>query len=291
MTSVVSAAAVNAPRRRWPSAGLSLAGAVTFLYAGFLPMVNSPKVCCPGLIGILGFESRILIDSMALMIPVIGLAAPGLLFSMTWARVVRGLLLSTGLIGAALIAQAAGGLIAVKGGAPAAGAILGWTGSSLIFAASLLLLEPATNSGSRELGRSLKFAVPVGILLGVGMFLVAVLLPWSIRPFPLKLIALPHESQYWIWSTVLETAIILPTTIAGVRLLRKDSPHRSDLGVALGGGVFATLVFVQIVGQVLVSSQLGGPRFSLTWSAYLGLGAGGLIIASALVGVWSVARR
>jgi hypothetical protein len=291
-----SAQALKAIRRKWASVLLVLGGAGTCLSASFQPLVDSPLVCCPRLMGIPGLDSRTLSDSIPLLIPVVSLgAALRLIVTRDGGpSMVRGVLLATGIAGAALILQDAGGLIAVKGGVPASGALLGFAGALLILAAAFLWPETRNIKTDHERPtRTLRAIVPAGILLGAGMLVVAVLMPWSDRPHPMRLVWL-LSGPYWIWSTVLEAAIILPTIVAAVRLILADRQRPTEVGVALGCGLFATLLFVQVIGLVLSSSfpeELDlPPVFSLATGGYLGLGAGGLILASALVGSFSLRR-
>jgi hypothetical protein len=233
-----------------------------------------------------GFEPRTLNEAIPLLIPVVGLVASVRLIVAPGCgpSLVRGVLLSTGIVGTALIVDAAGGLIAVKGGIPGAGALLGFTGASLILTTALHWPATKDRMANDSPAQRLRGVVAFGILVGAGVFIVALLMPWTNRPFPLRLVSLP-PNQYWIWSTILPAGIVLPTIVAAVRLLRTGPHGPTELGVALGGGIFGTLLFVQVVGRVL-SSAIGPfpPVYSLTPGPYLGLGAGTLILAGALVG-------
>lgn len=291
-----SAPALKSFRARWVSVLLALGGAGMFLYAAFQPTVDSPRVCCPRLIVFTGIDSRTLTHSIALLIPVVALGAGVRLIVAPagGSSIARGVLFSTGLVGAALIVREAGALIDVKGGVPATGALLGFTGASLIVAGAVLW--PERRHIKRDDGRpkrTLRLMVPLGILLGAGMFVAAVMMPWSNRPHPIRLVWLVSE-PYWNWSRLLPAAIILPTFVAAVRLLLTNRQRPTEIGVALGGGIFATLLFVQVVGMVLSSSFPEGidhpPVFALTIWGYLGLAAGGLILASALLGGLSPRR-
>lgn len=298
MASVIetSAPALKSFRARWVSVLLALGGAGMFLYAGFQPTVDSPRACCPRLIVSPGIEARTLTDSIAFLIPLVALAAAVRLIVAPpgGSSIARGVLFSTGLVGAALIVRVAGALIDVKGGTPATGALLGFTGASLIVAAAVLWPERGhIQEDDGRPKRTLRLMVPLGILLGAGMFVAAVMMPWSNRPHPMRLVWL-NTGPYWNWSALLPAAIILPTFVAALRLLLTNRRRPTEIGVALGGGIFATLLFGQVVGMVLSSSFPEGidrpPVFALTTWAYLGLGAGGLILASALVGSLSPRR-
>jgi hypothetical protein len=182
-----------------------------------------------------------------------------------------------------LIVHAAGSLIDIKGGAPAGGAILGFVGASIILAASLLGFGTMDyEKESRLLAGSLRYVGPVSILLGAGLFTVALLMPWTTRPFPLRLVNLP-PGPYWIWSTVVPSAIVIPVVVAAIRMLPGLRQRQSELGIALAGGIFATLVFVRVVGRVVTSAPPPFPPvFSLKIGAYIGLAAGSLMVLGAL---------
>jgi hypothetical protein len=244
--------------------------------------------------GFPGIDSRALSQSIPLLIPVVvlGCAVRLIVSSAGGPSIVRGILLSAGIVGTALIVQHAGGLIAVKGGVPATGALLGSTGALLILIAPFLWPgTPNVEATAPGPPRTYPAFSAIGLLLGAGLLIVAVLMPWSNRPHPMKLVWL-LSGPYWIWSTVLEAAIILPTLVAAVRLLLADRQRPTEIGVATGCGIFATLLFVQVIGWVLSSSfpeELDlPPVFSLATGGYLGLGAGGLILGSALVGSLSL---
>jgi hypothetical protein len=275
--------------QKWLRPLLAVAGAGTFLYAGDKPLVDSPLVCCPGLLVNPGLDAHTLTKAISILVPIVTLvAAVRLIVSpIGGPSLVRGLLLSSGIVAAALIVEAAGGLIAVKGGIPASGALLGFLGACLVLSAAFLWPKTRDLRTKETPTRPLRRLVATGILLGVGLLVVALLVPWTNRPFPLRLVGL-RLGPYWIWSSILPAAILVPTIVAGVRLLGTDSQGPTELGAALGGGIYGTLLFVQVVGRVLASS-IGPfpPVHSLTPGAYLGLGAGSLILASTFVGFFA----
>lgn len=272
---------------------LASIGAGTFLYATSFPLVDSPLVCCPRLIAFSALDSRILTQLLPFSVPIAALlAAIGSVASPSRAGgIARGVLFSAGTVGIALIVHAAGSLIDVKGGVPAGGAVLGFVGAAIILAASLLgsgknPLEDET----RLVGGSLRFIGPVSILLGAGVFTVALLMPWTTRPFPLRLVWLP-TGPYWIWSIVLPSVIVLPVVVAAVRMLPGLNQRQTEIGIALAGGIFATLMFVRVVGRVVSSSPPPFPPvFSLEIGAYVGLASGALIVAGATLCALSVRR-
>lgn len=274
--------------RRWLPPLLAVLGAGMFLYAASFPLVDSSRVCCPSLMGFSGLGARTLTHLLPLGVPAGAVAAAVALLVVpaTISSVARGVLLVAGVVGVALIVHGAGGIIAVKGGIPAMGSILGFTGASLILAAAVLgwVNRESTRKPSRRPG-SLGLVAPGAILLGLGLLTVAVLMPWTTRPHPIKLVWLPLESTYWIWSTLVPAAIILPTVLAGLRMLADSRQRPTEVGVALAGGLFGTLLFLRVVGHVVLSGQAGPPDdppvFSLEPWAYVGLLAGSLIMVGA----------
>lgn len=277
---------------------MAFTGAGTFVYSASFPLVDSPLVCCPTLMRLSGLDARILIDVLPLFVPVAATAAAiGLVIaSAVGVSLARGALLSVGLVGMALILHDAGGLIDIKGGTLAAGALLGFGGASLILAASVFAHSTGDfQENRRQLTGPLRVIGPVAILLGAGMFVVALVMPWTTRPFPLRLVSLPPVSEYWMWSIAVPSAIILPVAVAGVRMLTKQHRRQPGLGMALAGGIFATLLFVQVVGRVVLSSSAGlpglPPMFVLEAGAYVGLASGALIIAGAATYAFSLRRR
>jgi hypothetical protein len=275
---------------RWLPSLLAVLGAGTFLYAAGFPLVDSSRVCCPRLMGFSDISARTLTHLLPLGVPAGAVAAAVALLigSATISSVARGVLLAAGVVGMALIVHGAGGIIAVKGGIPAMGSILGFTAASLILAAAVLgwVNKESTRKPWRRPG-SLALVAPAAILLGSGLFIVAVLMPWTTRPHPIKLVWLPPESTYWIWSTVVPAGFILPTVLAGLRMLADSRQRPTEVGVALAGGLFGTLLFLRVVGHVVLSGQAGPPDdppvFSLEPWAYLGLLAGSLIVVGAVL--------
>ena len=271
--------------RRWLRPLLACGGAATFLYGTRFTLVDSPLICCPRLIVLSELDSRILTQLLPLSVPFAALlaAAGSAVGTARMGRIARGVLLSAGTVGIALIIHAAGGLIHVKGGVPARGAVLGFIGASIILAASLLGSGKRPFEETRLVGRSFRFVGPVVILLGVGLFTVALLMPWTTRPFPLRLVSLPTVSSYWIWSFVVPSAIAFPVMVAAVRMLSVLRQRQTEVGIALAGGIFATLLFVRVVGRVLSSAPPPFPPvFSLEVGAYIGLAAGSLIVVGAV---------
>ena len=285
MVEAVASSSSASKNRRWLRPLSTCVGAATFLYATTLRLVDSPLICCPRLIVLSGLDSRLLGHLLPLSVPIAALLAAvgsavgtGRTF-----RIARGVLFSAGLVGIALIVHAAGSLIDIKGGAPAGGAILGFVGASIILAASLLGFGTMDNEkDSRLLAGSLRHVGPVSILLGAGLFTVALLMPWTTRPFPLRLVNLP-PGPYRIWSTVVPSAIVIPVVVAAVRMLPGLRQRQGELGIALAGGIFATLVFVRVAGRVVTSAPPPFPPvFSLKIGAYIGLAAGSLMVLGAL---------
>lgn len=281
--------------RRWRGPLLAFTGGVLFLYGASLPLVESARVCCPRLIVFLVFDSRVLTELLSICVPVLAFAAALRLVIAPAARpgLARGLLLLAGLVGISLILGEAGALIHIKGGLPAAGALLGFSGAALILASSVLEHRKGVfEEKARHLGLSLPFLGPAVILLGAGLFIVALLMPWTSvwRPedtrLPLRLVSGTVNSPYWFWSIVLPSAIILPVIFAAYRMLSGLRRPQTEVGMALGGGIFATLLFVQLVGRA-VSSPAGPPGlppiYLLEPWVYLGMAAGGLIVAGAVV--------
>lgn len=282
------APAVMAVRRRdselrsWGRPLLAALGAGAFLYGGSFPLIGSPRVCCPRLIVFSGLD--LLSQLLPLAVPVAALLAgvgSGLRTTRR-ASLSRGVLFSAGLVGIALISHAAGGLIHVKGGRPALGAILGVIGAALILVSSLLgERNRDVEEESRRPAGPLRLVGPISILLGAGLFTVALLLPWTTRPFPIWLVHL-STGPYWIWSIVVPSAIVLPVSVAAARMLPRLSERQTEVGIALAGGLFATLLFVRVVGRVLSSAPPPFPPvFSLEIGAYMGLAAGSLIMIGA----------
>jgi hypothetical protein len=91
----------------------------------------------------------------------------------------------------------------------------------------------------------------------------------------------------WIWSGVLLASVLVPTFLAAVRILRGDRRPQMAVGVALAGGICGTLLFVQKIG-IIVGSGLAGPPglppvFSPGIGLYVGVAAGGLMVAGAIL--------
>jgi hypothetical protein len=274
---------------RWLRPLLAAIGAATFLYATLFPLVDSPLVCCPRLIVPSVLDARILTHLLPLSVPIAAFLA-AVATAVGPARgggIPRGVLFSAGMVGIALIVHAAGGLIHVKGGVPARGAVLGFIGASIIFVASFLGSGKRSFEETRKVAGSLRLVGPVSILLGAGVFTVALLMPWTTRPFPLRLVNLPTASSYWIWSIVVPSAIVVPVIVVAVRMLSVVRQRQTEVGIALAGGIFATLLFVRVVGRVLSSAPPPFPPvFSLETGAYLGLAAGALIMSGAVFHVF-----
>jgi energy-converting hydrogenase Eha subunit E len=271
--------------RRWLRPLLAGLGAGTFLYATGFRLVDSPLVCCPRLIVFSALDSRLLTHLLPLSVPIAALlAAVGSAVGPARAGgIARGVLFSTGTVGIALIFHAAGSLIDVKGGVPAEGAVLGSIGAATILAASLLGSRKSRVEDETRLNEgSLRFVGPVSILLGVGAFTLALLMPWTIRPFPLRLVNL-STGPYWNWSIVVPTAIVVPVIVAAVRMIPGLRQRQTEMGIALAGGTFATLLFVRVVGRVVSSSPPPFPPvFSLEIGVFVGLTGGALIVGGAL---------
>jgi hypothetical protein len=107
-------------------------------------------------------------------------------------------------------------------------------------------------------------------------------MPWTTRPFPLRLVNL-RIGPYWIWSIVVPSAIVIPVIVAAVRMFSVPRQRQTEVGIALAGGIFATLLFVRVVGRVLSSAPSPFPPvFSLEIGAYIGLAAGLLIVLGAV---------
>lgn len=245
--------------------------------------MDSPRVCCPRLIVFWTLDSRILtelpgifVSLMAFSVALVLVVARG-----GGTSLARGILGSTGVVGIALVVHEAGGLIDLKGGGPAAGAVLGFLGAAIILVASLLGKKGDLENGLRRQAGSRRIVGPILILLGAGLFTLALVMPWTTRPFPIRLVPLPGSS-YWIWSIVEPSAIVLPVIVAAVRML-PGLQRRTEVGIALAGGIFAMLLFVRVVGHVLSSDTPPFPPvFSLEIGAYVGLVAGSLMVAGAI---------
>jgi hypothetical protein len=262
---------------RWLHPILVALGAGTFLYATLFPLVDSPGV---RLIVFWTLDSRLLTELIAIFVSLMAFSvAVRLVIARGGATgVARGVLRSTGLVGVALVVHEAGGLIDLKGGIPAAGAVLGFAGASMILVASLLGGKGGFEDGPLRPPGSLRLVGPIAILLGAALFTLALLMPWTTRPFPLRLVNLP-TGLYWTWSIVVPSAIVIPVIVAAVRMLPGLHQRQTGVGIALAGGIFATLLFVRVIGHVLSSALPPFPPvFSLEIGAYIGLAAGSLIV-------------
>lgn len=283
---VDSVAQLGATRPRpatWLRPLLAAVGAATFLYATRFPLVDSPRVCCPRLIVFWTWDSRILTELIAIFVSFVGFSVAVLLgvARSDPTRVARGVLGSTGLVGMALVVHEAGGLMDLKGGVPATGAVLAFLGAGIILAASLLEEKGGLQNELHRLAGSLRLVAPLVVLLGAGLFTLALVMPWTTRPFPIRLVSVPR-SLYWIWSIVVPSAIVVPVIVASVRMLPGLRERTTEVGIALAGGIFATLLFVRVIGQVVASAVPPfAPVFSLEIGAYIGLAGGSLIVVGA----------
>jgi hypothetical protein len=261
---------------RWLHPILVALGAGTFLYATLFPLVDSPGV---RLIVFWTLDSRLLTELIAIFVSLMAFSvAVRLVVPGGATGVARGVLRSTGLVGIALVVHETGGLVDLKGGVPAAGAVLGFVGASTILTASLPGGKTGFEDAPRRPAGSLRLVGPIAILLGAGLFTVALLMPWTTRPFPLRLVNLP-TGPYWTWSIVVPSAIVIPVVVAAVRMLPGLHQRQTEVGIALAGGIFATLLFARVIGHVLSSALPPFPPvFSLEIGAYIGLAAGSLIV-------------
>jgi hypothetical protein len=266
---------------RWLGPLLAAIGAGTFLYGTLFPLVDSAGV---RLIVFWTLDSRVLTELIAIFVSLMGFSVVvWLVIARGGATgVARGVLRSTGLVGVAFVVHEAGGLIDLKGGVPAAGAVLGFVGASTILTASLPGGKTGFEDAPHRPAGSLRLVGPIAILLAAGLAAVALLMPWTTRPFPLRLVNL-RIGPYWIWSIVVPSAIVIPVIVAAVRMFSVPRQRQTEVGIALAGGIFATLLFVRVVGRVLSSAPSPFPPvFSLEIGAYIGLAAGLLIVLGAV---------
>lgn len=273
--------------RMWLRPLIPLVGAGLFLYASKFSLVDDSLVVGARLAAWPELNSWGLIRLLPFCVPLAGVigAARLLVFPSVDPSVMRGVLLAAGLVGIALILDEAGAIIALKGGVPGAGSIFGLAGALLILT-SALLPSGTVPTGKERVATSSRLLGPVAILLCVGVFSAALLSPWTTRPHPMRLVWWPPMTRHWIWSVALPAAIVVPIIVAALRMSLGRHLRQTEVGVALTGGIFATLLFVRVVGFSIQASETGPlglpPTFPLEKAPYVGLAAGGLIVVAAL---------
>lgn len=283
-------------RSKWFAPVLASLGATTFLAAGYLSLADSPRIsCCLRLIRWHPGRSEYFLLMDAVPLGVFALA----LGTSTWMLIarprssplVRGLFLSAGVVGIALIVRSAAGFIDIKGGVPRIGAILGLIGAFLICAAAFALPRDATQTGEYPNGSLLPRLVgSSAIIVGAGAWITALLMPWTLKPIRIGW-GLDPRSPYWIWPTILSAAIVIPTLVAGFRMLRSDPP-RTAVGLAIAGSLSAMMLFLRPFGYALeFSSHPLSRPISSAAGARLGLSAGGIMLGGAFLHAFLLRHR